>query len=609
MLHYRAYRSTIDTGKGSLVIKLQIEKKMEYKYVSEKNHLLLLSLLKAYGIRKVIASPGATNITLVASMQHDPYFEMYSCVDERSAAYMACGMAEQSGEPVVISCTGATSAREYMSGLTEAYYRKLPVVAITSTQDISRVGHLIAQVTDRSVHPNDIVVESVHLQTIKDDTDAWDCMIKINRALSALTWRGGGPVHINLTTTYSRDYSIQTLPSVTKITRYTIEDNLPDFPGGKIAVFVGAHPLWNKEESAALDSFCASNDAVVICDQTSNYRGRYRVDASIVGLQTKYKSPLFDIDLLIHIGEISGAYDAMKFHPNQVWRVDLDGEMRDQFKKLTAVFEMPERLFFEHYSKGEKDETYLAAWQIEINNIRQNIPELPFSNIWIAQQISQKIPQGSVLYLGILNSLRSWNYFETPDSVAVHSNTGGFGIDGILSTVIGSSFGNPNQLHYAVLGDLSFFYDMNSLGNRHVGNNVRILVVNNAKGMEFRLINHNGAMFSDEADKYIAAGGHHGNQSPVVIKHWAEDLGYEYLFADNKKDFVEVVGRFLTPTITEKPMVLEVFTTTEDETGALKLLEELAVDSKEVLRQDMKAAVKNAVGEKGFSALKSLFKK
>ena len=152
------------------------------------------------------------NITLVASMQYDSYFELYSCVDERSAAYMACGLAEASGEPVVISCTGATSAREYMPGLTEAYYRKLPVLAITSTQDISRVGHLIAQVTDRSTRPNDIVMESVHLQTVKDTTDEWDCTIKINKALHALYRHGGGPVHINLTTTYSRDYSVRELP-------------------------------------------------------------------------------------------------------------------------------------------------------------------------------------------------------------------------------------------------------------------------------------------------------------------------------------------------------------------------------------------------------------
>ena len=583
---------------------------MEYKYVSEKNHLILLSLLKKYGIRKVIASPGATNITLVASMQHDPYFEMYSCVDERSAAYMACGMAEQSGEPVIISCTGATSAREYMPGLTEAYYRKLPVLAITSTQDISRVGHLIAQVTDRSARPNDIVVESVHLQTVKDDTDEWDCTIKVNKALQALTWRGGGPVHINLTTTYSRDYSVHNLPDVVKIERYTRNNILPDMPQRRIAVFVGAHPKWSEAETIALDKFCAVHNAVVFCDQTSNYRGKYRIDNSLVGLQTKYRSPLLDMDLLVHIGEISGAYDAFTFRPKEVWRVSLDGEMRDQFRKLTAVFDMREKHFFESYSKGNTSgDNYFKEWKIETERLNSLVPELPFSNIWIAQQISSRIPANSILYLGILNSLRSWNYFETPPSVEVHSNTGGFGIDGILSTTIGSSLGNPSQLHFSVLGDLSFFYDMNSLGNRHVGNNVRILVINNGKGMEFRLINHNGAMFGDETDKYIAAAGHHGNQSPQVIKHWAEDLGYEYLFADNKEDFLKIVDRFLTPTITEKPMVMEVFTTTEDETGALKQLEELIVDTKEALKHDVKSAVKSAVGEKGVNALKSFFKK
>lgn len=46
----------------------------------------------------------------------DSWFEMYSSVDERSAAYMACGMAAESGEVVVLSCTGATASRNYVSG-------------------------------------------------------------------------------------------------------------------------------------------------------------------------------------------------------------------------------------------------------------------------------------------------------------------------------------------------------------------------------------------------------------------------------------------------------------------------------------------------------------
>ena len=83
---------------------------MENKYYTEERNVqILLFLLKAHGIRKVIVSPGSTNIAVVGSMEHDPFFEMYSCVDERSAAYMACGLAAESGEPVVLSCTGATA--------------------------------------------------------------------------------------------------------------------------------------------------------------------------------------------------------------------------------------------------------------------------------------------------------------------------------------------------------------------------------------------------------------------------------------------------------------------------------------------------------------------
>ena len=76
---------------------------MEKYYTSERNAQIVIALLKANNIRKIIASPGATNITFVASIQQDPYFEIYSSVDERSAAYMACGLAAESGEPVVLS--------------------------------------------------------------------------------------------------------------------------------------------------------------------------------------------------------------------------------------------------------------------------------------------------------------------------------------------------------------------------------------------------------------------------------------------------------------------------------------------------------------------------
>lgn len=82
-------------------------------YTSEVNTQMLIYLLKRHQIRKVVASPGTTNICFTASLQQDDCFEIYSAVDERSAAYMACGLAAESGEPVALSCTGATASRNY----------------------------------------------------------------------------------------------------------------------------------------------------------------------------------------------------------------------------------------------------------------------------------------------------------------------------------------------------------------------------------------------------------------------------------------------------------------------------------------------------------------
>ena len=146
-------------------------------------------------------------------MQNDSFFEMYFMrLMNDSAAYVACGLAAESGEPVVLSCTGATASRNYMPGLTEAFYRKLPLIAITSSKSSSMIAQLVAQVTDRTSPPSDVVKRSVLAGIVKDEDDEWDCMIKINQALSTLKQNGGGPIHINLETTHSDDFSVEKLP-------------------------------------------------------------------------------------------------------------------------------------------------------------------------------------------------------------------------------------------------------------------------------------------------------------------------------------------------------------------------------------------------------------
>jgi 2-succinyl-5-enolpyruvyl-6-hydroxy-3-cyclohexene-1-carboxylate synthase len=565
---------------------------MEQYYTDERNVQILISLLKQHGIKKIVASPGSTNVTIVGSLQQDPYFEMYSCVDERSAAYFACGLAAESGKPVAISCTGATASRNYFPALTEAFYRKLPILAITSTQDECKIGHLIPQVLDRSQHPLDIVKESVHLQNIKDADDEWDVTIKANKAILALNHHGKGPVHINLSTRYSNNFLVKELPVAHKIDRKTLCDEFPKIKGNKIAIYVGSHVRWTNRLTEAVDCFCEAYNALVFVEPCSNYQGKYAVPYIISSCQQspgQSRNP----DLLIHIGEMSDNC-SMVGRPKDVWRVSEDGKVVDRYRKLSTVFEMPEEIFFEKYSEGKTSQktSYYESAISECRELWNSIPKLPFSQIWIASQMYDKFPKNSTIHLGILSPLRSWSYFPINKNIEIYCNQGGFGIDGNMSTMIGASMVRPDKIFYAMVGDLSFFYDMNILGNRHIGRNVRILLVNNSVGVEFHLFKQANSIYVDGIDRYISAGGHNGHQSPDLVKHFATDLGFEYLQAWTKEEFLQKYERFVTPEMTDKPMIFEVFTKIDDENQALKDLWSI----NKTLKSDLKNLVKETVG-------------
>ena len=576
-------------------------------YTNERNVQIVIALLKAHGIHRVIVSPGTTNMTFVVSIENDPWFQIWSSVDERSAAYLACGMAAETGEPVVISCTGATASRNYMPGLTEAYYRKLPVLAITSTRGNHQVGHLIDQQIDRRNIPNDIAMESVTIPMVKDKEDERFCEIEANKAILALKLNGGGPAHINLYTRYSQDFNVTEIPHVYAIFRHTVFDQkLPDIPqNGRIVIFVGAHANFSKRLTTAVDKFCATYDSVVLCDHTSGYRGKYEVHYQLVCGQQQWHSPLANADLCIHIGEVSGS--PFNVHAAHTWRVSPDGALRDTFGNLRRVFMMPEEEFFERYAKDNTCHTeLLEAMTAEVEAVEEKLPELPFSNIWIAQQMHNKLPKGCELHLGILHSLRSWNFFKLPTGIQANCNVGGFGIDGGVSTMMGASFAHLEKLFIGIFGDLAFFYDLNVIGNRHVGNNVRILLINNGKGNEFRNYNHPCYFLGEEADKYVAAAGHYGNMSRKLIKDYATDLGYEYLTAGNKNEFNAVIDRFLTPEITDRPMLLEVFTQTEDESKALEQILNIIPDQKLAIKNTIKQTAKNILGKKGYEIARKI---
>lgn len=573
----------------------------------ERNAQILLQVLKAHGIKRVIASPGTTNACLVSSMQSDPFFEIYSAPEERSGAYMACGMAAETGEAVVLSCTGATASRNYMPALTEAFYRKLPILVVTSSRRNAYIGHNCDQVTDRTVLPNDVAKISVQMPIVMDDISEWNNIINANKAVLELFHRGGGPAHINLETSYSKKRTETVLP-VRIIRRYGMQDKLPEIKAKRICIFVGAHSHMADDLQKIISEFCQKYNGIVLCDHTSNYRGKYRAFCNIVTGQYYWTSEIKKVDLMIHIGDISSSDYGIQV--KEVWRVNPDGEIRDTFKKLTNVFEMPESLFFEYYSNIKSmltDDELLKIYRKEESNILKQLPELPFSNLWAASVTSKNLPENAVLHLGIRNSLRSWNFFDTKETVTGYSNTGGFGIDGSLSTVIGAALSNPDKLYYCILGDLAFFYDMNALGNRHVPSNIRILVVNNGLGFEMKFPTSWGCSIANSIgvseDDYVCAAGHYSQ--PDLLMMYAKGLNFTYMRVCTKAEYLNALDQFLSTKYADHPMIIEMIVKPEDEDAALGLIGSIVVDESNAA----KATIKKMIGKKGINAIKKMIRR
>lgn len=544
-------------------------------YTDAQNCQILVALLKAHGIKRVVACPGTTNIDLVSSVMDDPFFEVFSCVDERHAGYVAVGMAEASGEPVVISCTAATASRNFIPGLTEAFYRKLPILAVTSNREFVQIGNGYDSVLDRTRLPNDIARISVRCPLVKDEQTRRYCEVQVNRAIIALSASGGGPAHIELEMKFPLTFKAETLPAVTKIERFDLPDNdWPELPKAKIAVWIGAHDPFTTAETEALERFLRSHQAVALVSKQSSYTGYGAVSSELLCCGSIYNGDYADLspELIIHIGHISAAHYTGNYLTRRApsWRVNEDGEIRDVLQTSSKVFAVPEKDFFAHYAKDAVVENqFFSRWQKAADELWTQRPELPFSNYWIAQTLCDRIPDDVVLHLSILSTIRAWN-FCPPVKVQAFTNSGGFGIDGAVSALVGASLVVPEKLHLAIVGDLNFFYDLNAIGNRHIGPNIRILIANNGEGIEFSLSGNPGHTFGDKTANYIGAGRHFGNKSRDLVRHMAEDLGFTYVSATSKEEFEVAVQTFLDP-VREKPVIFECFVDGKDDIRALDL--------------------------------------
>lgn len=573
-------------------------------YSSKKNVQILVALLKEHGVKYAVISPGSRNMAIVASLENDPEFTCYSVVDERSAVYFAIGLSLSKQAPVMLSCTSAQATRNYIPGMTEAYYRGTPLVVVTSDYKPSQIGQGVMQAIDQMSIPRDAAKISVNLPMVRDVDDESYCARLVNEALLELSHGGPGPVHINIPIEEHWNGGVAELPKVKRISRHGPFDqpsSLPPLLDRKILVMVGAHAPFSAEEEATLGEFAERYDAVVHTNHLSNYHGPNAVNASLLITNITLKDyAQYQPDLLITIGGQIGDYDfdgMMRGLPIEHWRVNEDGAIRDTFGKLTRVFEFTEQAFFKAYvDRGESKGTheYAATWAK--GNAERTIPnKLPLSHAYVAARLAPLIPAHSVMHFAILSAFRNWSFFELDRSIECYSNVAAFGIDGCLSTFVGHAMGT-DRLCFLVIGDLSFFYDMNALGIRGTKGNARIILVNNGGGGEFRLFSNAAELnFGSNANRHIAAAGHNGS-----AKAWAESMGWEYRDVRSKEEFDLNQGWLLEHS--QKPRLIEVFTSMQSDSDGVQMIREantianLEQKIGRMLPPKMKKAIKTVLG-------------
>lgn len=538
---------------------------MNNKYI---NNRLLISLLKEYGVKKLVLSSGARNIPFVSNVEVDDDFQCFSIIDERNAAFFGLGLAQQSNEPVAIACTSGTAASNYVTGVTEAFYSNVPLVVLTFDRNPYMYNQLETQKIDQESIFKSITKKSVTLPVIKDEEDIWYCNRLLNDAFISMNKHGSGPIHINIplvgdmNNLFSEFFDENKFIGAKKIdyVTYGMDKKFSDKVNllnniNKLLLVIGQDCNMTDYEKSLISKFASITNCPILTDNLSNFKNDNNILAGpiIKSLNSKSIGELTP-ELVISFGNNMQERIKEIFRRCELkhWYVTPDGEIRDCFKKIDTVFEFSISVFFEkaiqELENFQNDGSYLNNWKKVSNAIK--LPEMQFTNFYVCSKLAKNIPNDSILHLSILNATRQMQFFELDKSVKVYSNVNAFGIDGCLPTFMGQAYLN-DKLSFIVIGDLSFFYGMNALSIKHRRNNIRVLMINNGGGAEFHI--------QPDSNNIPTIDKHIGAAHDRVAKDWAISSGYRYLSASDKESFDKNLLEFIISD-SDKPIFFEVFT-------------------------------------------------
>lgn len=477
---------------------------------------ILTSLIRASKIRHIVVCPGSRNAPIVhnlhaLSQQHD--ISLHSVTDERSATFVALGIASHTHTPTALCVTSGSALLCTLPAVAEAHYRNCPLLVISA----DRPEEWIDKLDGQTIWQDNALCPYAESFNFADTTEYCSMNEQLMHDAFKLLLQRQRPVHINIqlkeplfnfTTKELPDVAIHTensTPSVstqslpTKVKETLRNAHAPLLIMGSSDAFCPQYFYEIEKRMACLAEIIANAPHSTLADQ---------MERALLHADTFRFVP----DVVVHLG---GALihkrikQFLRSIPHlKVIRIDANSHDADTFCHLSysvcmstedglkALAELP--FHSDAHARLLESLNQACTPQTSPNSIEETcIAEL-------GQILSSQPDILSALHLGNSMSVRWASRHIMGGLFPVYCNRGTNGIEGSVSAAVGTALSaNGNVL--LIIGDLSFFYDVNALWNNELGGNLRILLLNNNGGKIFHHLE--GLNQSPALSNYIAA--HH----------------------------------------------------------------------------------------------------
>lgn len=545
-------------------------------YSDKKNILQLAALLKAHGVRKLVLCPGSRNAAIVHTLANIEDFTCYSVTDERSAGFFAIGLSLQGGGPAAVCCTSGSALLNLHPAVAEAYYQQIPLIVISADRPAAWIGQMDGQTLPQPNVFGELVKMSVNLPEVNNEEDEWYCNRLINEAILETTHHGKGPVHINVPISEPiYRFTAKELPEVRVINRYqglNVYDR--DYKGliaklnetNKRMIMVGQMGLIYQFDKKFVKPLCKNFVWLTehLANETTPGWAIKNFDVAVSAMDEVREEQMAP-DLLITYGGHIVSKQMKKYlrnhPPKEHWHIAPDGKVADLFGCLTTIIEMDPFEFLEKiaFLLENNPTNYPLMWENWCKVIPE--PSLPYSQISVTGDLIKTLPAPCSLHLANSSTVRYAQLFAMPKEVEVCCNRGVNGIEGSLSSAIGYAAASTNT-NFLIIGDLSFFIDMNALWMSHVRNNLRILLFNNEGGEIFHTLP--GMEKNGKSRLYITA------EHQTSAKGWAEERNFQYIKVTDADEWADTLPILTLTEELAQPLLVEVFTDKDTDTKLLR---------------------------------------